>query len=66
MAGVECITLDEEDEVGVGGALGTGAVGQGSAMVRCAMCVDPGLLPVETDMAGHRREVHRWEGCCGV
>ena len=23
------------------------------------MCVDPGLLPVETDMTRHRREVHR-------
>ena len=60
MAEVECITLDEEDEVGAGGGLGLGAVGPGSAMVRCTMCVDPGLLPVETDMAGHRREVHRW------
>jgi len=28
-------------------------------MVRCTMCVDPGLLPLETDMAKHRREVHR-------
>ena len=25
--------------------------------VRCPMCVDPGLLPHETDMAKHRREV---------
>ena len=27
------------------------------SQVRCAMCVDPGLLPMETDMAKHRREV---------
>jgi len=27
-------------------------------MVRCNMCVDPGLLPVEEDRAAHRRKVH--------
>ena len=27
-------------------------------MMRCNLCVDPGLLPVEEDRAAHRRKVH--------
>merc|ERR1719193_380682 len=57
MAEVECITLDEdEDQDHLPGA---GRIASHPQMVRCTMCVDPGLLPLETDMAKHRREVHR-------
>ena len=56
---VECITLDSDEADDAlsraGGQPGVSA----PQMVRCNMCVDPGLLPVETDMPRHRRDVHR-------
>merc|ERR1719193_1276110 len=57
MAEVECITLDEDEDQDL--LQGAGRMASHPQMVRCAMCVDPGLLPMETDMAKHRREVHR-------
>ena len=33
---------------------GSSLPSQGPKMVRCNLCVDPGLLPVETDRAKHR------------
>ena len=71
MAEVECITLDEDEEHDL--LPGAGRIANHPQMVwtqlvlfllylhclkvRCTMCVDPGLLPVETDMSKHRREV---------
>ena len=71
MAEVECITLDEDEDQDL--LQGAGRMASHPQMVRwslklvnftsvcsqvrCAMCVDPGLLPMETDMAKHRREV---------
>ena len=69
MSGFECITLDDSDEEGSSGSHQAGGVhgvqplvglpgsslpSQGPKMVRCNLCVDPGLLPVETDRAKHR------------
>eukprot|EP00092_Neocalanus_flemingeri_P085540 GFUD01107642.1.p1 GENE.GFUD01107642.1~~GFUD01107642.1.p1 ORF type:complete len:332 (-),score=125.63 GFUD01107642.1:466-1461(-) len=58
---VECITLDSDE--GEQGGSGTGnsnsvPVYREEQMVRCNLCVDPGLLPVEEDRAAHRRKVH--------
>ena len=71
MAEVECITLDEDEDHDL--LPGAGRIANHPQMVwahlvlvllylhcvqvRCTMCVDPGLLPVETDMSKHRREV---------
>ena len=73
---VECITLDDSDDVekissvsGFSGGAGpssgfrSGAGARRSMMtpilreeqmMRCNLCVDPGLLPVEEDRASHR------------
>ena len=55
---IECITLDDSDEEGSSSTHRVVAGVQPLAglpkMVRCNLCVDPGLLPVETDRAKHR------------
>ena len=57
---IECITLDDSDEEGsakrdvAGGVQGVQPPAGLPKMVRCNLCVDPGLLPVETDRAKHR------------
>ena len=56
---IECITLDSDEESGVGSGLLVGAaLPRAEQMQRCNLCVDPGLLPVEEDRAAHRRKVH--------
>ena len=60
MASIECITLDDSDDGAPAGGGGAGVRGVQRLpqvqphMVRCSLCVDPGLLPVETDRAKHR------------
>ena len=60
---IECITLDDSEEeqaVGVPGVRpldglpGPAQPRHEPRMSRCNFCVDPGLLPVETDRAKHR------------
>ena len=60
---IECITLDDSEDEGAGGVPGVKPLdsvpGHSQSrhepkMSRCNFCVDPGLLPVETDRAKHR------------
>lgn len=58
----ECITLFDSDSDEAQPPSGVPASGPPQAglsrhlpqMVRCNLCVEPGLLPVETDRARHR------------
>jgi len=56
MAGVECITLDSDDE----GPQRVNIVvnNTDSRFVRCNFCVDPGWLSVDDDHVDHRLRVH--------
>ena len=59
-SGIECITLDDSDDdrAEVPPALQyqqpPPPPARQEQMTRCNFCVDPGLLPVETDRAEHR------------
>ena len=58
-SGIECITLDDSDDdrAEVPPALQyqqPPPPARQEQMTRCNFCVDPGLLPVETDRAAHR------------
>ena len=58
MESFECITLDDSDEEGSSivqvPAGGVQLLLVEPKMVRCNLCLEPGLLPVETDRARHR------------
>jgi len=54
---VECIDLIDSDEDEKKNVL-HGQIFGNDQMIRCNLCLDPGLLPVEEDRAAHRTAVH--------